>query len=167
LGKSNLQQQTLTINSSTGIRDGTNNPVCWQGSTQCSSGNNKFGWYLDLPGSSEQVVFNPIFYQGAFIVDSTVPANNVPTSCTTSSDTGFTYAISVDTGGTFSHAFPNYNDVLAAGVQTDATGSPYIVTTVEGTTNLIYQTVSGTPGSKQINLPPNTKAKRLTWIELR
>ena len=46
-------------------------------------------------------------------------------------------------------------------------GSPYIVTTVEGTTNLVYQTVSGNPGAQQANIPPNTSAKRLTWIERR
>jgi hypothetical protein len=53
------------------------------------------------------------------------------------------------------------------GVETDATGSPYVVTTAEQTTNLIFQTVTGIPGSEQINLPSNAKATRLTWVELR
>lgn len=167
LAQSNLQKQIFTVNVSTGVRDGTSTVVCWKGYTLCPSGNTKFGWYVDLPGSSEQIVYNPVFYQGAFIVDSTVPANNVPTSCTSNSDTGFTYAISIATGAVFTSAFPKYKDAIVAGIETDATGSPYIVTTAEGTTNLIFQTVSGTPGTQQVNIPSNTKAKRLTWIERR
>jgi type IV pilus assembly protein PilY1 len=169
VAKSNLLQQTLTIAAS-GVRNGTNNPVCWQGSTDCSAtANDRFGWYVDLPGSTEQIVFNPIFFQGAFIVDSSVPANNVPTSCTTNSDTGFTYVLAVGTGGTFTSTFNNRRDaqVNTVGVETDATGSPYVVTTAEQTTNLIFQTVTGIPGSEQINLPSNAKATRLTWVELR
>jgi len=169
LGKSNLRQQTLTIAAS-GVRNGTNNPVCWQGSTDCSlTANDRFGWYVDLPGSNEQIVFNPIFFQGAFIVDSSVPANNIPTSCTTNSDTGFTYVLAVGNGGTFTSTFNNRRDAMVntVGVETDATGSPYVVTTAEQTTNLIFQTVTGIPGSEQINLPSNAKATRLTWVELR
>src|SRR5262249_12777482 len=125
--------------------------------------------YLDLPGSAEQTVFNPIFYQGAFIVDSTVPANNVPTACTTNSDTGFTYVLAAGAGGRVTSAL---SPPLGAAVpptrgETDATGSPYVVTTAEQTSALIFQTVTGIPGSQQINLPSNAKAARLTWVELR
>jgi type IV pilus assembly protein PilY1 len=141
----------------------------------CTSGNNKFGWYVNLPGTSEQVIFNPVYYQGALIVDSTVPANNTPTSCSSSLDTGFTYILNVANGGVFNDAFPTFinnqgttaNDPLAAGVQTNATGSVYVVTTPQKTSNIIYQTVTGTPGSQQVNIPPNTKSKRLTWVEKR
>jgi hypothetical protein len=58
-------------------------------------------------------------------------------------------------------------DAIAAGVQTNATGSVYVVTTLQGTSNIIYQTVAGTPASQQVNIPPNTKSKRLTWVERR
>jgi hypothetical protein len=112
-------------------------------------------------------------------VDSTVPADNIPTSCSSNLDTGFTYALNVTNGGIFNNAFPTYapttgnfantlaNDPLAAGVQTNATGSVYVVQTVEGKANIIYQTVTGSPSSQQINIPANTKSKRLTWIEKR
>jgi hypothetical protein len=109
-------------------------------------------------------------------VDSTVPSpsNYTPTSCNAVPDTGFTYAISVANGGIFTNAFPGYtkngtlvSDAAAAGVQTNATGSVYVVSTVEGKSNIIYQTVSGTPSSQQVNIPPNTKSKRLTWVERR
>jgi type IV pilus assembly protein PilY1 len=169
-----LQPQTFTPNASTGVRDGTNAAVCWQGSTTCTSGNTQFGWYVNLPGSQEQIIFNPVFFSGAFIVNSTVPANNIPTTCTNNQDTGFTYAISVANGGVFKNAFPNYtkNGVLIvdpneAGIETGATGSVFVVQGSHGKTNLVYQTVSSKPDAKQFQPPANTKAKRLTWIERR
>jgi len=169
-----LTQQTFTINTSTEVRDGTNVAVCWQGSTACTSGNSKFGWYANLPGTGEQVIFNPVYFQGAILVDSLVPASNVPTSCSTNLDAGFTYAISVANGGIFANAFPTYtrngvlvSDSAAAGVRTDATGSVYTVKTVEGTSNIIYQTITGGGAGQKVNIPANTKSKRLTWIERR
>lgn len=169
-----LTQQTFTINTSTEVRDGTNAAVCWQGSTACTSGDNKFGWYANLPGTTEQVIYNPVYFQGAILVDSVVPASNVPTSCSTNLDAGFTYAISVANGGIFTNAFPTFtrngvlvSDSSAAGVRTDATGSVYPVKTVEGTSNIVYQTVTGGGASQKVNIPPNTKSKRLTWIERR
>jgi type IV pilus assembly protein PilY1 len=190
ISTSNLTAQTFTVNTSNsasaGIVEGTNVTVCWQGSTACSSGNNKFGWYVNLvggvttsPGLQEQVIFSPVYFQGAILVDSTVPANNAPTSCASNLDTGFTYALNVTNGGIFNNAFPTYspttgnyantqaNDPLAAGVQSNATGSVYVVQTVEGKANIIYQTVPGTPASQQVNIPANTKSKRLTWVEKR
>jgi type IV pilus assembly protein PilY1 len=191
---SSLTAQTFTINTSStasaGIVEGTNVTVCWQGSTTCSTNNNKFGWYVNMVGGvttaapgggglQEQVIFNPVYFQGAILVDSTVPANNVPTSCNAALDAGFTYALNVTNGGIFNNAFPTYapttgnyigtkaNDPLAAGVETDATGSVYVVNTPQNKANVIYQTVTGSPGSQQVNIPPNTKSKRLTWIERR
>jgi|HubBroStandDraft_1064217.scaffolds.fasta_scaffold00019_19 type IV pilus assembly protein PilY1 len=190
ISTSNLTAQTFTVNTSNsasaGIIEGTNVTVCWQGGTTCTSGNNKFGWYVNLVGGvttpaglQEQVIFNPVYFQGSILVDSTVPADNIPTSCSSNLDTGFTYALNVTNGGIFNNAFPTYapttgnfantlaNDPLAAGVQTNATGSVYVVQTVEGKANIIYQTVTGSPSSQQINIPANTKSKRLTWIEKR
>jgi len=180
---SNLTAQTFTATTSgtppvgTGVIEGTNVTVCWQGSTTCASGNNKFGWYANLVGTGEQVIFNPVFFQGSILVDTTVPSptNYTPTSCSSTPDAGFTYALNVTNGGIFTNAFPTFvnnqgtvaNDAAAAAVQTNATGSVYVVTTKEGTANVIYQTVTGTPGSQEVNIPPNTKSKRLTWVERR
>jgi len=174
LGYTNLQTQTFTAGASAGVIDGTNTPVCWRGTGSCSAAGG-FGWVADLIGASEQIIFNPVFFQGAFIVDSAIPAGAVVTSCSIPSDTGYTYAISVANGGVFNSVFPNYKDKNGntvvdpneAGVQTNATGSPFVVTTTQGTTNFVYQTVSGTPGAQQANIPANTSAKRLTWIERR
>ena len=173
LSAANLQQQTLTPNSNGVTVDGTNVQICWQGSTTCTT-NDQFGWFANLPNPDEQIIFNPVFYQGAFIVNSTVPANNLATSCTSNLDTGYTYVLAVANGGVFTNTFPTYTkngtvitDSIEAGVQTNATGSVYVVNTAQGQANLIYQTVSGTPGSQQPHIPSNTKAKRLTWIERR
>jgi hypothetical protein len=125
------------------------------------------------------VIFSPVYFQGAILVDTTVPANNIPTSCSNNLDAGFTYVLNVTNGGIFTNAFPTFapttgpyanvpaNDPLAAGVQTNATGSVYVVTTAQKTANIIYQTVTGSPSSQQVNIPPNTKSKRLTWVEKR
>lgn len=170
---SSLQAQSLTANAADSTVDGTNIAICWQGSlTACGTG--VFGWYANLPNSNEQIIYNPVFYQGAFIVNSTVPANNLATSCTSNLDSGYTYVLNIANGGVFTNVFPTYTkngtiitDAIEAAVQTNATGSVYIVNTPQGIANLIYQTVPGVPGTQQPNIPANTKAKRLTWVELR
>jgi type IV pilus assembly protein PilY1 len=175
---------TVVNGGAPGAVDGTNVAICWQGSTSttCSTGN-KFGWSVSLiggnpsiPSDSEQVIFNPVFFQGAFVVNSIVPANNALATCSTIQDIGYTYALNVANGGVFTNTFPTFTmngtivtDAQEAGVQTNATGSVYIVSNPGSklTSNIIYQTLSGTPGSQEINIPSNTKAKRLTWIEKR
>ena len=74
----------------------------------------------------------------------------------------------------FTNTFPTFSvqgvlvaDSIEAGVMTNATGSVYVVMTGQGTLNFVYQTISGTPGTQEANIPSNTKAKRLTWIERR
>ena len=141
LGPSNLLAQTFSINATTGVREESSAlPVCWQGSSTCSSGNIKFGWSANLPGSGEQVIFNPVFFKGAFMVNSTVPANNALASCTNNQDSGYTYALAVANGGVFTNTFPTFTrngvlitDSIASHVETNATGSVYIVTTAERT----------------------------------
>ncbi len=176
LGNSNLTYQTLSPANTSGVVEGTNVQVCWQGTTTCTgtSSNKSYGWYANLPGTQEQIIYNPVFYNGAIVVNSTVPANNIATTCTNNLDSGYTYALSVANGGVFTNTFPTYTkngtlvtDSLAAGVNTNATGSAYVVTTAEHTTNIIYQTIPGKPGSQQLNIPSNVKAQRLTWVERR
>jgi type IV pilus assembly protein PilY1 len=177
--KTNLQQQTFSVNMTAGITYGdrdiaANQTVCWQGTNACASGNDQFGWYADLPGSSEQIVFNPELLSGAFLVNSTVPPNNSVLSCKTTTETGYTYAVDVMSGGAFTNFFPNYNDTTAAGVNTNATGTSFPVQTGNGQFWLVYQTYApGTPGFTPpppplpVDPPPNTTGHRLTWIQLR
>ncbi len=164
---SNLQAQTLTPNANGVTVDGTNVAICWQGSlTACGTG--VFGWSANLPFASEQIVYNPVYYLGAFIVNSTIPANNVATSCTSNLDNGFTYVLNIANGGVFPGVFPAYaTDASAGGQETNASGSPGVVTTSQGTTYLVSQGINGVPVPTPIKPPLNTKAKRLTWIEKR
>src|SRR5271166_6236709 len=184
LGAASLQPQTLTVSlANSSVVDGTNLPVCWQGTAACGA-NGSFGWYANLPNNTpatanapasyEQIIYNPQYTQGAFTVNSTVPAVNVATTCSSNIDEGFTYALSVANGGVFTNTFPTFSvqgtlvsDAIEAGVMTNATGSVYVVKTGQGTLNFVYQTISGTPGTQEANIPSNTKAKRLTWIERR
>jgi type IV pilus assembly protein PilY1 len=150
---SNLRQQILTLQS-TGIVDVSSQTICWAGSSACGSGNSSFGWYAQLPGSYEQVIYNPQLVGGAFNVNSIVPAANSLLSCTTSSDTGYTYLIQLATGGVATAAsghasiFINttsYNtstgtttttantDASAAGVATNATGTSMQMSTATNT----------------------------------
>ena len=143
IAPSNLTQQTLTLQA-TGIVDITSQTICWAGAALCASGNTSFGWYAQLPGTNEQVIYNPQLVGGAFNVNSIIPAANSLLSCTTPSDAGYTYLIQLATGGVATPAsghtsiFINTtsynattgtttttvnNDASAAGVASNATGT--------------------------------------------
>ncbi len=182
LNSSNLTTQTLTPTGS-GALDVTNNPVCWSGSTTCTGGtsvNNKYGFQVALPNAGEQVIFNPLLYQNSFIVNTTIPAVNSPTSCQVNHDTGDTIAISVSTGGAVGF-FKNTTDTSLAGAQTNGTGTPFIAL-AGGNTFLLTQSLgdglANGPGGP-INCPKGAlyctaqgnavgpTGKRLTWVERR
>jgi type IV pilus assembly protein PilY1 len=182
-----LQRQTLTLNSTSGALDGTNNPVCWAGSTPACTSSPQYGWYITLPGASEQVVFNPLVYLGALILNTTIPANNSLLSCKTLTDTGNTIGISVATGGAIPSFFPYFTDTSAVGGQTNGTGSPFVVL-AGGDAHMLTQSLgnlpggasggtstgpfqcSGTSGAQLCDSAFKTHGptgKRLTWIERR
>ena len=94
------------------------------GRTACLQCNAAVRLVRTLIGALEQIVYNPQLLRGVFTVNSIVPANNQPDSCTTNTDTGFTYAISVMTGATPPGFFVNFHDTQAVGMQTNAVGPP-------------------------------------------
>ena len=166
----------------------TNATICWAGSSGCSGSKAQFGWYLNLPGAQEQVIYSPELVASAFTVNTIVPAANDPTSCSTASDSGFTYVLSALTGGAFNEVFlpPSealnpgvntnqaYTDPHAIAMLTNATGSSFITGNASGTEYLIYETnqvqngsINIQGGSIGLNLPPNTTGRRLGWIQLR
>ncbi|HUB88579.1 MAG TPA: hypothetical protein VMA74_02505, partial [Dyella sp.] len=197
--QSNLEQQTITStttsSSSTstilGYRTVSENTVCMQGSTCAttnSSGNlvntagTQFGWYLNLPAyngvswvggsnQTEQVIYSPIESEGAFIVNTTIPANNSPLSCTVVTTAGWTMALNPATGGGFTNSF--FSDTTGvvisgsiSGIALSAVGSPSVVT-ANGHPYLVNQTVSGVGTVNQINPPGGQSGQRLTWLQLR
>jgi type IV pilus assembly protein PilY1 len=184
----NLVYQTVTINASTQDREiATNSTICWAGSSGCTGASAKFGWYLNLPGSSEQVIYSPVLVEQALSVNTIQPAVQSQGSCTTVADSGFTYVLSAMTGGAFNTVFippgaagqalinnPAYNDPIAIGMQTNATGSSFVVLNSTGTPYLVFQTnqaanTNGDTNGAPIgpNLPPNTTGKRISWIQRR
>ena len=178
---SKLQVQTITAsvptpntNGVSGYRTVSNTKVCWQGSTDCGSGNTKYGWVLALPGSQEQIVFAPILSLGAFIVNTTIPANNSPLSCTANPNLGWTMAVNPSSGGAFQQSFfgnsqgnfVSYAGGTVSGVQLGAVGRPSVVTAV-GNPYLVNQTTAGTGHVDQINPPGGTIGSRLTWEQIR
>ena len=160
----------------------------WASRSTCA-GNKQFGWYLNLPGTQEQIVYSPELVAQAFTVNSLVPAVNSRTACTSLADTGFTYVVSAMSGGAFNQVFlppsqaansavntnPRYTDTAAIAMQTNATGSSFITLNSAGTRFLVFETdqtqgSSGNniaSGSLGLNLPPNTTGRRLSWIERR
>jgi type IV pilus assembly protein PilY1 len=139
---STLQAQTLTAAANYTL-DVTSNPVCWAGSTTCSSGNTQFGWKVTLPGAGEQVIYSPLIYGNTFYVNTTIPAANSPTTCVVLHDTGNTIALSASTGGA-TGIFKNTTDTMTAGQQTNGTGTPFIVQ-AGGGTFLLTQTLGDAP----------------------
>jgi type IV pilus assembly protein PilY1 len=183
VGQANLQAQTVTINATTQDREiASNAQICWAGGSSCASNNNKYGWYFNLPGSQEQIVFSPELIAQALTVNTIVPAPINPVTCTPISDTGFTYVISALTGGAFQQVFlppsealnpavnnnPAYTDTIAVGMLTNATGTSFVTGNSAGTAFLVYETnAANGSGTLGLNLPPNTTGRRLSWIERR
>jgi type IV pilus assembly protein PilY1 len=187
----NLTTQTLTPLGN-GALDITSNVVCWSGTTTCTSGNNQFGWMVALPGVQEQVVYNPLVYQNALFVNTTIPAVNSTTSCIVATNTGNTIAISLANGGALGNAttgsfFRNTTDTNAAGSLTNGTGTPFIAQ-AGGNTFVLTQSLgngsfSVASGAAPANGPlscitggkfcsgsiqqATLTSKRLTWIERR
>ncbi len=184
LTQSNLAEETVTVVTAAGPsyldRDiNSAATICWAGTTTCgasAASNEQFGWYLPLPGentvngtveTTEQFIYNPELVGTAVVINSILPADNVPTSCTVASDQGWTYAVSALTGGALTNAFPQYYDTNAAGVNTNATGGSFPIQNSTGQTYLVYQTVLNAHEVTQFNPGSNTTAKRLTWVQRR
>ena len=186
----NLEPQTITT---TGMyRSVTANPVCWMGSTACSSGNNQFGWQVTLPGTNEQITYNPILELGIFIVNTVIPPTSSPTTCSSTTPTGFTMAINPITGGSFpasvfADSTGSFNNLNISGVEWNGTGSGEVVTSGgTGTvgSKVYYVTQTSTVGTtsggvttggsttqplapQQMNVSGGTQGGRLTWIQRR
>ncbi len=185
--QANLVPQVVTINATTQDRDiASNASICWPSLSGCTGAAKRFGWYLNLPGVQEQIIFNPELVSQALTVNSIVPAPNVPTSCAALVDNGITYVLNAMTGGAFNQVFlpPSeaanptvsgnaaYTDPNAIGMLTNATGSSFITSNNAGTRFLVFETNQAnnstvTGGTLGLNLPPNTSGRRISWVQRR
>ena len=92
-----------TIANVTGVDGGTYRTVsaetiCWQGSTLCTSGNTSYGYEVDLPGSNEQIIYNPTLIDDLFTVNTLIPQTSQALTCGATPATGFTMAIDIANG---------------------------------------------------------------------
>jgi type IV pilus assembly protein PilY1 len=195
--QSTLEQQTVTSTTTAsgstsilGYRTISENNVCMVGmtcttinssGTTVSAAGTSYGWYLSLPGyagvswvggsnQTEQVVYSPIESEGAFIVNTTIPANNSPLTCSVTTAAGWTMALNPATGGGFTNSFfyDTTGNVISgsiSGIALNAVGSPSVVT-ANGNPYLVNQTVSGVGTVNQINPPGSQNGQRLTWLQL-
>ena len=171
VGLRQLQVQTVT---STSAGDGTvssyravsRNPVCWKGSSTCSSDNDMVGWTLALPGATEQVIYNPMLSFGMFVVNTTIPPSSAM-GCDEKPASGYTMAVTVSGGGAAAKPyFPNTVSEYVGGIGLNAVGTPSVIT-VRKKAYLVDQTVSGKGAVTQITPPPLGPGGRLNWIQLR
>ncbi len=186
--RSDLQQQTVTTYDSSGnvvtanastayYRTLSSQSVCWAGTTTCASNNTQYGFYVDLPATAETVIYNPIVIDGAFQVNTTIPASNTQglTCYPASPPGGWQMAFSPANGGALPQSFfpdssgnfSTINGQSVMGVFTNAVGSPSVVT-INGQSQLVTK-VAGTPQIKitKVNPTPAGAGSRVTWIELR
>jgi type IV pilus assembly protein PilY1 len=191
-----ITNQTSATNSGTGqgYRTLSSNAICFagtsctttSGTTTTTSAGTQFGWLLNLPGynglpspgvggtnQTEQVIYSPVETEGAFIVNTVVPANNSPTSCTVQSALGWTMALNPGTGGALpesffansSGQFVTLDNASVGGIALNATGSPSVVT-ANNLPYLVSQTSTGAGTINPINPPNGGKTLRLTWQQI-
>ena len=172
---------TVSANGANGIsayRTTSQNAVSWCNSKPCVA-NSNYGWTMQLPAAlagqtaGEQIIYSPILSQGAFIVNTVVPATNSPLSCVRDPNGGWTMALTPATGAAFSNSFfadASNNFVKlggqsVSGAQLGAVGSPSVVS-AGGKPHLVNQTSKGTGVVSKIN-PPAGSGSRLTWQQIR
>ena len=183
LSTQTITQITATSGANVGTRTVSSNPVCWSGGSNLSgcSTYNQFGWVANLPTTGEQVIYNPVIYQGALVANTTIPPNDSVFACSSTLPAGWTMAFTPTDGSSFANSFfPNSNNqfvqvsspanasvkVSVTGVALNATGTPSVVSALNNP-YLINQTSSGVGTATQINPPKNSKTKRLNWTQLR
>ena len=181
ISESNLTAQTITAFTTT-QRAVSSNTVCWKGSSDCSAtaGNAKYGWYILLPTTSEQVIYSPILYNGALLVSTSIPAAANVLNCNDdTTDSGWLINISpasggafkqssftTDTNGNFGTVTIGTSSYVLSGIATKGVGSPSIVT-AGGRTNYLMQTASGTGTTGGYNPASGAVGSRVTWQQVR
>ena len=183
ISRSTLLQQAL-VSQTTGSGNGqvlgyrtlsTSSKVCWQGSTDCTSNNNQYGWYFDLPDTNEQIIYSPTIVEGAVVVNTAVPPTISAIQCNPGLQTGWTMAFDPASGGGVTNGFfpgvsggfgAGNDGSVTSGIRLDAVGT---VTTVKygGDTYIVTQTVQGAAKLSKVNPPNNQNPSRVSWREIR
>jgi type IV pilus assembly protein PilY1 len=177
----NLQVQTITASSvgtgaaAVAVRSMSHTAVCWKGDTACGGGTSQtqFGWFIQLPGANEQVIFDPTYSpDGEFVVSTYIPAVNTVLSCKVVTATGFSMGLDPLSGGGSPTPFFNVGGTSFDGVQLNGTGTPSFLSSGQASDNnaefMLTQTSSGTPAApQQVNRQAIVTGQRLNWIQRR
>lgn len=183
ISRSTLLQQAL-VSQTAGSGNGqvlgyrtlsTSSKVCWKGSTDCTSNNNEYGWYFDLPDTNEQIIYSPTIVEGAVVVNTAVPPTISAIQCNPGLQTGWTMAFDPASGGGVKNGFfpgisggfgASDDGSVTSGIRLDAVGT---VTTVKygGDTYIVTQTVQGAAKLSKVNPPNNENPSRVSWREIR
>jgi type IV pilus assembly protein PilY1 len=175
--QSNMVKQTVTYevastSTTTGYRTVSHNPICWTGDPGCTTGGS-LGWYMPLPDSGEQVIYDPVLSQdGEFTVNTFVPSQSTLLSCTVPPASGWSMGIQGDTGAGSPTPFFAINGSLSAdGIQLNGTGTPSFINSGQAADNnseyLITQTNGGPAPPAKVNRHVIVAGQRLNWIQRR
>jgi type IV pilus assembly protein PilY1 len=169
-----LQPQTITTQTGNGtitaIRSISKNPICFADTAGCK----QMGWFMQLPTTGEQVIFDPIISpDGTLVLNTFVPPGDSPLSCSSGLSTGFTMAMEPDSGtGTPTPFFFINSNLNADGVQLNGTGIPSLIQSGQSADAnaqyLLTQTSAGTSSTPvKTNRHVVVTGLRLNWIERR
>jgi type IV pilus assembly protein PilY1 len=179
----NLQQQTVSTfpgsGSNPAFRTVSANAVCWKSAPTGCSGNS-MGWYIQLPTTNEQVIFDPtLTTDGKLVVNTFIPSVDSPLSCNAAGNsTGFTFALWPDTGagggsssGGFFNVIGNSGAQTADAVQLNGVGIPQTISSGQkadsNSAYLLTQTSGGGATTQKVNRSVLATGARLNWIERR
>jgi type IV pilus assembly protein PilY1 len=152
------------------------NPVCWKGATTCSGTgtgtNSAMGWYTALPGTNEQIIFNPFVDAsgGALIYNTYIPSPSGVLSCTQIGATGFSIGMDASTGAGLNLPLFNVGGTSYDGVQTNAIGTGSVINTGAaggGKNWLVTHSANGQAQFNQLNNYTVTTGQRTYWIQKR
>jgi type IV pilus assembly protein PilY1 len=193
---STLRQQTVTTATAGAVtyRTITNpQPVCWvvpeplDASSLCPTPGTQYGWYMSLPATGEQIIFNPVLSNpdAELVVNTYIPVQDTPLSCTAATaGTGFTMGVIPDTGSGFSNdtagqsgtggyfsVNTNSGSLHVDGLQLNGTGIPFFIQSGQKADNnteyLITQTANGAAPPTPVNRHSIVAGKRVNWVQRR
>jgi type IV pilus assembly protein PilY1 len=168
----------------------TQEPVCWaaydalDASGGCPNPGTQYGWYIQLPGTLEQILSNPVLSpDGELVVNTFIPAQNSPSSCKTADpSTGFSMAVmpgtgSADPGGmgvtvqSYFTVGTGHGNTSADAIQLNGTGVPgFLFSGQKADHNaeyLVTQTSKGAAAPLAVNRHTIVGGKRLNWVQRR
>ena len=172
ISRTDLQVQTLTRTGGNGTL--SKNDVCWKNDSNCGSGTqNKMGWYIALPGSAEQVIFDPLVsdVDGSLIVNTFVPSSSTVLSCTSKASTGFSLGLSAATGAGLAIPLFSVGGQSYDSVELDAMGAAMVLQSGQAGDNnasylITHNSQTGASATK-LNDTSITSGTRLYWVQKR